>query len=208
MKINPVIILAAIAVLGVVIWFFSTAEFSNKDMTTDYVAPITDETGASLSGSNLIVMDPTTGNMRLAPVDAFDSASKANLNKIVGNKVPAQILKQINNLRGGEQRYTGTLKDLYNGLTNRYTKAESDGKYYTKTVSDDRYVKSSTPYYIARYATRDLTPVYLSSHAGNAEVKSYKYGNYNNTDKQRFVLVPNNIGGSGQGLLSQHSHNS
>lgn len=207
MKINPVIILAAIAVLGVVIWFFSTAEFSNKDMTTDYVAPITDETGASLSGSNLIVMDPATGNMRLAPVDTFDSASKTNLNKIVADKVPAQILKSINDLRGGEKdnRYTGSLKDLHNGLTSRYTKTESNGRYYTMTDSDNRYVNQRVPIFIARYRKRNKQAIYLGSDEANAEVRSwnyYKKGNDSqNMSHQQFVINNHWLGREGNGLL-------
>ncbi len=131
MKIHPAIILAAVVFIGILIWFLSTAEFSNTDMTTDYVEPITDSTGASLSGSNLIVMDPVSGNMKLAPVDKFNTNTQSNLNKVVSDKVPGQITTAVSAIRGnsGQTKYTGSLRDLYNVS---YTKSESDSKYEPK----------------------------------------------------------------------------
>lgn len=150
MKIHPAIVLAAVALLAILIWFFSTAEFSNTGFSaTDYVSPITDGSGGSLSGANLIVMDPVSGNMKLAPVDTFNTNTQANLNKVVSVKVPGQI----DAVRGssGQTKYTGSLRDLHTGLTNRYTKSQIDtamGNRYTKTQADSKFIEFNDNVYI------------------------------------------------------------
>lgn len=116
---EPAILASIMTVLGLIIWFFTSAEFSSDTGfdDSDYKAPITDQSGGSLSGSNLIVMD-ATGNMKLAPIDTFNANTKSNLRTIVGDKVPEQLSALNDSIRGGKE---GSLKDLYNDLSSGIT---------------------------------------------------------------------------------------
>lgn len=153
MKIHPAIVLAAVVFLGILIWFLTTAEFSNAVFSaTDYTQPITDEAGVSLSGSNLIVMD-TAGNMKLAPIDTFNTNTQSNFNKIVSSKVPGQITTAINEVRGkaGQTAYAGSLRDIVNGLDNRYTKSEINNSLnnrYTKEEANSKFIEFNDNVYI------------------------------------------------------------
>lgn len=178
MKINPYMVLATVVSLGVLIWFLRTAEYSNIDMTGDYVTPIQDISGTSLSGSNLLVMDPVTGNMNLAPVDKFNTNTKLNLNKVVSVKVPGQISTAVGAIRGrpGQDKYIYSMKDLHNGIVNRYTKTESDNK----------FVKYNNPYYFIRYQARNGKAAYLGGKGGGVDMK--EYNGHRDVDLQKFII--------------------
>lgn len=196
MKINTGTVIALVLLLAIAYWVFSTAEFSNTQFSNeDYVEPIKDQSGGSLSGSNLVLMDPVSGNMKLAPVDTFNTNTQTNLDKVVSEKVPGQIAAADREIRGkpDQAQYTNTMRDLHNGLLKRYTKTESNDRYYTQGQTDNKYIKYNDDVYIQiqgnHSGAKGKTGKYLNASRHHAQAKWDGQISMSNNPKWRLLYA-------------------